>query len=172
MRSSPTRRYIVKTFWPAGLAAFYPYGAIEAWQVLLSLVVVGLLTAGAVRWRSQAPYLFVGWIWYLTALLPVIGLLQAGQQASADRFTYVALIGIFIIVAWGAVDVASRWRVSLAAVRMAALAVVVLSSVLARHQLAYWSDSVSLWQRVVDVVAAERPRVREPRFSAARSRSA
>lgn len=144
--------YVMKTFWPAGLAAFYPYGVIEAWQVLLSLLVVGLLTVGAVRWRSQAPYLFVGWIWYLTALLPVIGLLQAGQQASADRFTYVALIGIFVIVVWGTVDVASQWRVGLATVRMTALVVVVLSSVLARHQLAYWSDSLSLWQRVVDVV--------------------
>jgi Flp pilus assembly protein TadD len=143
--------YLSKTFWPVDLAAFYPPRLLAPWLIAISAGVLMLLTAAAIRWRVRAPWLLVGWLWYLVTLLPVIGLVQAGEQSMADRFTYVPLIGIFVIVSWGAVDLADRWLRGADARRWAGIAVILLCAVLARVQTGYWANSIALWQRVVDV---------------------
>ncbi len=95
--------YLVKTVWPSGLAPFYPFPlhGIPAWQVMGSVLLLGTISLLVYRCRKGAPYLVFGWLWYVITLLPVIGLVQVGSQAMADRYTYVPLIGVFVMIAWG-----------------------------------------------------------------------
>src|SRR5207247_5792077 len=102
--------YLGKTFWPASLAVFYPHphtGLLE-WRVAAAALLLAALTAVALRLARPAPYLLFGWLWFLGTLVPVIGLLQVGGQAMADRYTYVPLLGIFIAAAWGPGELAVR----------------------------------------------------------------
>ena len=101
-----------KMIWPQGLALFYPYPQkFLLWQVAAAgLLLIGI-TLGVIRLGHKAPYLPVGWFWYLGTLVPVIGLVQVGGQSMADRYTYVPLIGLFIIVAMGVPDVLSKGSV-------------------------------------------------------------
>lgn len=102
--------YIGKLFWPSGLAVFYPYPAsIPFWQAALAAAALVAITFAVVRLWQREPYLAVGWRWYLGTLLPVIGLVQVGGQASADRYTYVPMTGLAIGLTWGAVDLLRRW---------------------------------------------------------------
>ena len=97
--------YAGKLFWPARLAVFYPYPVdIPLWQALLAAIVLGGITAVVVRCFAAYPYLTVGWFWYLVTLLPVIGIVQVGGQARADRYMYVPMIGLAIMLAWGGAD--------------------------------------------------------------------
>ena len=95
--------YLWRTLWPAGLALPYPHPGAElsGWAIAGSLATLTLITVVAVRSRARHPFLLCGWVWYLVTLLPVIGLIQVGRQAMADRYTYVPLIGVFIMIAWG-----------------------------------------------------------------------
>jgi tetratricopeptide (TPR) repeat protein len=145
--------YLVKTVWPVGLAPFYPlrHEGFATWTVAWALAALVGIT-GLVWWyRSEKPFLAVGWLWYVGTLVPVIGLVQVGEQALADRYTYIPLIGIFIMVAWGARDLAARWRIS--AHTMAALAcVVALIWVWRTHeQVDYWFDDRTLWEHTLKV---------------------
>ena len=148
--------YIRKAIWPAGLAAFYPLSAsIPAWKVTGTALLLAAVSAAVIRAVKPAPYLAAGWFWYLVTLLPVIGLVQAGLQASADRFTYMPLNGLFIMAAWGmpALVARSPWR-SLArgpALPVIASVIVVSYGAAAHVQLRYWSDSVAMWTRVLEV---------------------
>jgi len=106
-------RYLGKAFWPSHLAVFYPHpGVWPAWAVGGSMLF--LLTVSAfVLWRArQAPYLVTGWLWFLGVLVPMIGIIQAGAQAMADRFAYVPLIGLFIMIVWGVTEWATRWFIA------------------------------------------------------------
>jgi hypothetical protein len=105
-------RYVGKTFWPVNLALPYPLSGHWPWGAVVcaTLLLVALtVVAFWLGWRR--PYVLVGWFWFLGTLVPVIGLIQWGSQAMADRFTYVPLIGLFIILAWGAGELAARWSV-------------------------------------------------------------
>jgi tetratricopeptide (TPR) repeat protein len=144
--------YIVKTVLPQGLAVFYPYPAgIAAWQVLGSAALVGTLTFLAVRYRKQYPFAFVGWFWYLGTLVPVIGIVQVGMQAMADRYTYVPHIGLFIAVVWGAGDLASRQPQGRKI--LAALTGVVFASltVMTWNQISHWRSSITLFEHALRV---------------------
>jgi len=104
--------YLGKMIWPEKLAMFYPHpgNALAVWQgILCGMALVGI-TIISIRLIRKAPYFAVGWFWYLGTLVPVIGIVQVGGQAMADRFTYIPLIGIFIIVAWGVPELISKWR--------------------------------------------------------------
>jgi len=144
--------YIGKLFWPAGLAVFYPYPAdSEVWQALLALVVVAGISAAVLRCVSAYPYLAVGWFWYVVTLMPVLGIVQVGGQARADRYMYVPMIGLTIMLAWGAADVLRHWP-RLKPATIAAAAVACLSfAVVTWRQTQYWRDSESLFQHAVDV---------------------
>ncbi len=146
--------YLEKTVWPVGLSVRYPHPgvALPLWKVLTAVFILLVVTAAAIRWWRSRPYVVVGWFWYLGTLVPVIGLVQVGDQAMADRYTYVPLIGVFVIVAWGARDLAARrWRVRVAAPWLAAAAVIVLS-IAAWSQAGYWRDSVTLYEHAASVV--------------------
>ena len=98
-------------FWPAGLAVLYSLSkdAPQAWEVVAAVIVLLSVPAAVFVARRKCPYLFVGWLWYLGTLVPVIGLVQVGDQSMADRYTYLTQIGLYMAFAWGAVQVAGAW---------------------------------------------------------------
>lgn len=144
--------YLVKMIRPSGLTVFYPHpGELAAWHVsgaLALLVTVSLLAVWCVR--SQ-PYLAIGWAWYVGTLVPVIGLVQVGGQSMADRYTYMPLIGIFIMIAWGIPDLVSGWRHRKIVLGAAAGVIICVLMTLTWVQLRYWKDSVSLFRHALDV---------------------
>jgi tetratricopeptide (TPR) repeat protein len=143
-------RYLVKTFIPQDLAVFYPHpGSWPVGQIALAMLVIVAIT-GLVIWLiRKAPYLAFGWAWFLGTLVPVIGLVQAGHQAMADRYSYLPLIGIFIMLVWGLKELLSRqsWRGPVLAI--ASVAVLVVCAILTRIQLQYWKNSITLFERAV-----------------------
>ncbi|HYA14806.1 MAG TPA: hypothetical protein VEF33_10755, partial [Syntrophales bacterium] len=103
--------YMWKMVWPQNLAVLYPYtDALPLWEVLFASLLLLCITGAAIWYMKRAPYLIVGWLWFLGTLVPVIGLLQVGIQAYADRYTYIPLIGLFMILAWGVADISANWR--------------------------------------------------------------
>jgi tetratricopeptide (TPR) repeat protein len=141
--------YIGKTFWPSNLAVFYPYPRqLPVWEVLLSALSLIGISIAVVRARSSRPYLVVGWLWYLGTLLPVIGLIQAGSQARADRYMYLPMAGLGIMLAWGTKEVL-KGRVAVAAAIVACLACAVVSEA----QIGYWRNSETLFRHALDVTS-------------------
>jgi tetratricopeptide (TPR) repeat protein len=146
-------KYVGMLFWPADLCVFYPHprNRIPLWQTVVSAVVLVAITAIALREWGRRPYLFVGWFWYLGTLVPVIGLVQVGMQALADRYTYVPYIGLSIAVVWGIADLTARW--SWRTVPLAVLAAAVLAAcvVLSFLQVRHWRTSQTVWTRALAV---------------------
>ena len=104
--------YLGQMIYPAGLAVLYPYPetGLPLPEVCLALVLLAGISVGALALRRRCPYLVVGWLWYLGMLVPMIGVVQAGSVARADRFTYLAQIGVYIMLAWAARDLMVSWR--------------------------------------------------------------
>jgi len=145
--------YILKTFVPRDLAVLYPYPeAIPLWKFAAAFVLLAFVTAFALRFARRLPWLFVGWFLYLGTLVPVIGLVQAGRQAMADRYTYFPLIGLFVIVAWGAAHAARNLRYRAVLPAAAGISLVLLSAA-ARQQVALWKDGISLFGHTLAVTA-------------------
>ena len=146
--------YIEKMIWPARLSAFYPYRqSVSAWMVGGAALLLIAATIAVVRRARSHPYLLVGWLWYLGTLTPVIGVIQVGLPSMADRYTYIPLIGLFIIVAWGAGDLAARWVPRRTVLPAAAVLVLAACATTARTQTETWRNSLTLWQHAVDVTS-------------------
>ncbi|MDZ4689605.1 MAG: tetratricopeptide repeat protein [Planctomycetaceae bacterium] len=145
--------YLSQTFWPVNLAVFYPYSptARSWWEVAACLVLLAGITAGAWLQRQRRPYLLTGWLWYLGTLLPVIGIIQVGDQARADRYMYFPLVGVLIAATWLTADVI-RWCFQSPRVAPVFAAVVLMvSSALAWNQTRYWRNSISLFTHTLQV---------------------
>jgi tetratricopeptide (TPR) repeat protein len=147
-------RYLRKTVWPNDLAVFYPYP--DAWP-LAQVVGAGLLLAAvsflAIRLMGRRPYFAVGWFWYLGTLVPVIGLVQVSHHAMADRYSYVPLIGLFVVIAWGVPELLAGVRGGRAALAAGATTLVVLCAAAGRRQVTYWENSITLNQHALAVTA-------------------
>jgi len=144
--------YCLKTIWPAGLAVFYPYPAAFAWwMVAAAALAVAVTTALAVRSFRTAPYLAAGWIWFLATLAPVIGLVQVGAQARADRYMYVPMVGLTIMLAWGAADLARRWPAVTRPIAAAAVAACLAAAAVSAAQIEHWKNSETLFRHALDV---------------------
>ncbi|HQJ08603.1 MAG TPA: tetratricopeptide repeat protein, partial [Deltaproteobacteria bacterium] len=144
--------YLWKTVWPLHLAFFYPHPeTIPWWHVALAAIVLASVTAGAVLSYKRMPYLLVGWLWYLGTLVPVIGIVQVGGQAMADRYTYIPLMGIFIMVSWGAADLAFQARLKRSTVAAAACSTLAALAVFTWIQIGYWHDDAKLAAHAIDV---------------------
>jgi protein O-mannosyl-transferase len=139
-------RYLGKLVWPAKLAVPYPMTAVRAIEVLLALVLLAAVTAGAWLLRKRAPYVLTGWLWFLGTLVPVIGIIQIGPQSIADRYTYFAYIGLFIAIVWGVAELLP----ARAAIAIGGAVVLVLAGV-AWHQVRYWKDSETLFLHAIAV---------------------
>jgi Flp pilus assembly protein TadD len=143
--------YLWQTFWPFDLAVFYPlHGTIPpAGRLVFSAAILVTLTGLAVAARRRKPALLVGWLWYLGMLVPVIGVVQVGQQSHADRYTYLPQIGLWLALAWGVpwLRLASR-----RAITVAALAIALYWAGLSAHQVSHWRDPETLWRHEIDCV--------------------
>ncbi|MCK4786001.1 MAG: tetratricopeptide repeat protein [Desulfobacteraceae bacterium] len=146
--------YIGKMIWPYHLAVLYPHPRMFPWLLVagacLLIVFIFFLVIVAVK---RHPWFAVGWLWYIGTLMPVIGLVQIGSQAMADRYTYIPLIGIFIIIAWGFPELVSRWRyrkIGLSTIVVACLSAIMVTTCL---QVRYWRNSITLFEHTLNVTA-------------------
>jgi len=145
--------YLEQSFWPSGLAVFYPYPAegFPGWQVAGSATLLALLSALALHTVRKRPYFAVGWFWYLGTLVPAIGLVQVGLQAHADRYMYLPLVGIAIAVAWGVRDLVGLRRGARQLVAIAGTAAIAGLAFVAWQQVKTWHDTVTLFRRATEV---------------------
>ncbi len=141
--------YIVKTFWPARLAVFYPYPeSLPPFEIALAAAALAAISVGVVRAFRQRPYLATGWFWFLGTLVPVIGIVQVGAQARADRYMYVPMTGLLIMVAWGGSDLLRRWpRVAMPL----GIAAGIACAGAAWAQAGYWENSGTLFSHALEV---------------------
>ena len=145
--------YLRQMIWPSDLAIFYPHlkGSLPLWEVGLAFAMLLVISAAIFLGRKRCPYLVTGWLWYLGMLVPVIGLVQVGWQAHADRYTYLPQIGLYLILAWGVADLTAGWRSRRLVVGAAAALTVAVLMILAWGQVDHWSSSVSLWTHTLAV---------------------
>lgn len=145
--------YLGKTVWPAGLIPYYPHpgATLPGLSILAALGLLIAISALCFHLRHTRPYLIVGWLWFLGTLVPVIGLVQVGGQAMADRYTYMPLIGLFIMAAWGAKDCVTAWPVLRRPMGVAGLAIIVGLSTVAWQQTRHWENSFTLFEHTLRV---------------------
>jgi tetratricopeptide (TPR) repeat protein len=144
--------YLQKLFGPTGLCAIYPMpSSIPAWEVALAVTILILISAVAWHWRVVRPYFLMGWLWFLGTLIPVIGLVQVGGQAMADRYTYIPSIGFFIAVVFLLADVAERIQTPRIIEAGVAVVISVACILVTEHQLQFWRDSETLFRRALAV---------------------
>ena len=147
--------YIWRTVWPMGLAAYYPYPreGVPALTLAIALLVMTAVSVLVIRQARSRPYLLVGWLWYVITLVPVIGIVQVGEQSMADRYMYIPLIGLTVMAAWGAADLLQRRPARQATMGLSGVsAVALLAFVLTTSaQVRYWQSDYTLFRRVVEV---------------------
>jgi protein O-mannosyl-transferase len=143
--------YTIKMLWPTNLAAFYPFEPLSGWWVAGSVLGLLAISVCAVLLARRHPEFLIGWLWYLTTLVPVIGLIQVGGKSRADRFTYVPLTGIFIILAWGIPRLVSRWRYRDLVLQTATGILFCLLIITARNQVYFWGSDLSLWEHTTPI---------------------
>ena len=145
--------YLWKMLWPSNLSVFYPHEAIPGWQAIgagLFLAAVSLLVVAA---RKHRPYLAVGWFWYMGTFVPVIQIVQVGMHSMADKYAYIPLIGIFVMVAWGVPDLLTRsFRSKKVLVSAGGICLIILA-VITWKQLGHWANSMTLFQHSLRVVS-------------------
>jgi len=145
-------KYLGKAFWPLNLAPVYPHPelSISVPAAALSACALLAVTTLAVIFRQRRPY-FAGWFWFLGTLVPMIGLVQVGVQAMADRYAYIPLLGIFVIVCWGAADLIELWRVPTAISAVCAAAILLTLGIALHRQVSFWSDNLTLWTHTLEI---------------------
>ncbi|MBB5061025.1 tetratricopeptide (TPR) repeat protein [Granulicella aggregans] len=145
--------YIFQTFWPTRLAVLYPYPpdlVLPLSPIVAAGVLLGLITTGVVVLRSRAPYLLTGWGWYVVTLVPVIGFVQVGDQAHADRYMYIPMVGLLIMLIWGAAEILEQLRARMLAIPLAAAACLV-AAVVSWVEVGYWRNGETLFRRAIAV---------------------
>ena len=145
-------RYLGKAIWPAGLTAFYPYPhrPYPLVEIFGALVVLLAITLGIIITRRRR-YLTVGWLWFLGTLVPMIGVVQVGTQAMADRYAYLPFVGLFIMICWLAADFAAQAHLSPVVLRAASALVLFAIAFVSHRQVSYWNDHVTLWTHALEV---------------------
>lgn len=145
--------YIEKAFWPASLAPIYPLAAtsLSFWQVGLSTLFLALVSYYVWGQRATRPYLLVGWLWFLGTLIPVIGIVQVGRQAMADRYAYIPLVGIFVMMVWGVAELAESLRLRFPAQVAVSAAILALLAFLTWRQTRFWGSNYDLWAHTLSV---------------------
>ena len=146
-----TLQYLKMSVFPFDLAVYYPYVLVPLWKAGLALVLLIVISMLALKYWNRCGYLALGWFWYLVTLLPVIGVVQVGSQAMADRYTYVPYIGLFIMAAWGGAELAGKMKLSEKSLRLAGGAVLLFFAVVTSVQLSYWHDNERLLKRTLSI---------------------
>jgi protein O-mannosyl-transferase len=147
--------YVVKAIWPAGLAVFYPHpeNSLATWKVIVAALLIVVVTVSAWLYRERHRYLLVGWLWYLAAMVPMLGIVQVGRQAMADRYAYLPFVGLFIIAAWGGAELFVSLRMSPSMQMMITAAVLVGYASMAFLQINYWHNSYTLFSHALQVTS-------------------
>ena len=147
--------YLRQMFWPSGLGVFYPHPRdhLNTAVVVASMTLIVAITLVGMLLIRTRPYLFVGWLWYLILIFPVLGFFQSGLQARADRFTYLPHIGISIAVTWTIADLMQNWRYRRVVLAAAATCMIIAFTICAWKQTTYWRDNITLWRRALAVTA-------------------
>jgi Tfp pilus assembly protein PilF len=147
-------RYIGKAFWPTRLSPLYPHplDLLKFWQVIASVILLLLVTMLVARHRRRG-YPITGWFWFLGALVPMIGLVQVGEQAMADRYAYLPFVGLFVMVCWGVGEWAETKKIPTAWLAVPALTVIVVLGALTYRQIGYWRNSETLWSYALRVTS-------------------
>ena len=145
-------RYVAHAFWPFHLSPTYghPANNLPAWQVVASMLLVAAVTVAVFLLRKKR-YLVVGWLWFLGTMFPMIGLIQVGDQAMADRYAHIPFLGLFWMVVWGIGDMAENWGIPPKWLAVPASAALLTASVLTFHQVNYWHDSETLWDYALTI---------------------
>jgi tetratricopeptide (TPR) repeat protein len=151
-------KYIEKMIWPAGLAANYPYSenTMPTWQIIAAAVLLLAITVRVILLGKKYKYLPVGWFMFLGTLVPVIGLIQINALSMADRYTYLSLTGLFIIVAWGTTELLAKWEYKRIVLSLSSVVVILVLSVYAWFQTGYWRNSINLFSHVLEVTSRNR----------------
>jgi tetratricopeptide (TPR) repeat protein len=146
-------RYLGKMFWPSKLVAMYPHPTelYPAWQVVGAVLLLVLITTTVLVRVGQQRYLAVGWFWFLGSLVPMIGLVQVGFQGMADRYAYIPFVGLFLMFTWLAADFAKARKVPSLWLAVPGAACLIALGVLSYHQVSYWRDTLSFWQRTLQL---------------------
>jgi Flp pilus assembly protein TadD len=146
-------RYLGKTFWPGSFAVFYPHpgSSLPMWQAVGAFSLLLLITVFVVLRLRRSPWLGVGWFWFMGTLIPVIGLIQAGAQSIADRYTYIPLIGIFIMIAWEVPHLLKGARLGTRTLGIASVLVIAVLAGLTWRQLGFWRSDETLFRHALSV---------------------
>jgi Tfp pilus assembly protein PilF len=146
--------YIWKMLWPSRLAMFYPHPEVlPLWKVVGASLVLVTVSVLALRTAKKRPYVTVGWLWYLGTLVPVAGLVQVGGHGMADRYTYIPLIGLFVIIAWGVSDLVVSRRSLRTGIASTCALVLSIFTLVTNSQVGYWSNSITLYEHTLDVTS-------------------
>jgi tetratricopeptide (TPR) repeat protein len=147
--------YVWQTLWPTRLAVFYPHpnNTLPVWEVIVATGLLLAVTVAVIVFRRKRPYLFTGWFWYLIMLVPVIGLVQVGEQGHADRYTYLPHIGLFLLAVWGIADVTAKRPSTLQIAVASAVVAIVALACAAFIQTSYWRNSETLWTHALAVTS-------------------
>ena len=144
--------YAGKAIWPNDLAVFYPHpGSLPFWQVMGAVLLLVAVTATVTLKARRFPYLATGWLWFAGTLVPVIGIVQVGSQALADRYTYVPLIGLFIMAAWGVPELLKNWRYRKEALAASSALIFICLLIFTWTQAGYWRSSIELYDHALKV---------------------
>ena len=145
-------KYVWRTFWPHDLALYYPYpNVFNVWHLINAAVVLFAITLFCFSQRKRRPYLIVGWLWFVGTLVPVIGIVQVGEQAMADRYHYIPSIGLFIAIVFGLADLAAGWPLLSKAAPALTGAVLLVLSVLTFRQVQLWHDTFTLFEHTLRI---------------------
>ena len=151
--------YLEKMAWPKSLAVLYPHpgSALPIWKGVVCGGAIIIISVAGVWMVRRAPYLAFGWFWYLGTLVPVIGLVQVGAQAMADRYAYVPLIGIFIVIAWGLPELVAKWRYREKVLAVSAAILLPALMAITWIQVSHWKNSITLFKHAIEAVENENP---------------
>jgi tetratricopeptide (TPR) repeat protein len=145
-------RYVGKAIWPSDLAAFYPHRQhLPAWQVALAALLLVSITSAVLLFGRKQQYLAVGWFWFLGAMVPVIGLVQAGEQGMADRYAYLPFVGLFLAIIWAFSEWAREHRISAMYIAVTAFCVLGALMAVTHKQIGYWKNTRSLWAHTLSI---------------------
>ncbi len=148
--------YVEKTIWPNNLAVYYPHPeSWPLWQTTGAVLILAAVTLTVIRTANRFPYLASGWLWFAGTLVPVIGIVQIGTQAMADRYTYIPLIGLFIMAAWGIPDLLKNRPYRNEALFASSALILACLSIVTWRQVGYWRDSISLYDHALEVIGPD-----------------
>jgi len=145
--------YVLKAIWPSNLAVFYPHpgNTLLSWQIFGAIFLIAIACILAILTLKKYPYIAVGLFWFLGTLIPVIGLLQVGEQAMADRYSYIPLIGLFIIVAWGGSELFKKWHYQKTFLGVFSVVVLSALAICTSYQLRHWKNAITLFEHTIKV---------------------